>query len=176
MKSSNDENACDEALLIGEIVGLHGLRGVLKIRSYADSPALFTPGMRLQLEDSEGRRASRTVAWAKPHGKGLLMAIEGVEDREAAEALVGSRLRVSKAVLPDLEEDTYYWFELIGMPVYTIEGRYLGVLKAIVPTGSNDVYVVRHEDDEVLIPALSSVVHTIDRNRGRMEVALPEGL
>lgn len=176
MKSSNDKHDPDDTLLIGEIVGVHGLRGVLKLRSHADSPALFEAGLRLQMDLPGGETATCTVAWAKPHGKGLLLALEGVAEREAAEALVGSRLRIAKAALPDLAEDTYYWFELIGLSVYTTQGRHLGTLEAVVPTGSNDVYVVRSGDEEVLIPALASVVVTVDRVQGRMEVALPDGL
>lgn len=176
MKSSNDKNAPDDSLLIAEIVGVHGLRGALKLRSHADSPTLFESGLRLQMDHPDGGFETCAVAWSKPHGKGLLLALEGVTDREAAEALVGRRLWIAKAVLPDLAEDTYYWFELIGLSVYTTRDRYLGRLEAIVPTGSNDVYVVRNGDDEVLVPALSSVVVTIDRERGRMEVTLPDGL
>jgi 16S rRNA processing protein RimM len=176
LKLSNDKDALENALLVGEVVGLHGLRGVLKLRSYADSPAFFAPGLRLQMETLQGQAISGSVAWAKPHGKGLLLALEGVDDRKAAEAFVGCRLHVSKAALPELEEGTYYWFELIGLSVRTTQGRYLGTLSAIVPTGSNDVYVVRNGDDEILVPALASVVQMIDRSEGRMEVTLPEGL
>jgi 16S rRNA processing protein RimM len=104
------------------------------------------------------------------------MALEGVGDRETAETLVGSRLYVDKTTLPELEEGTYYWFELIGLAVHTTQGAYLGTLAAVVPTGSNDVYVVRNGDDEVLVPALASVVQKIDRAAGRMEVTLPDGL
>jgi 16S rRNA processing protein RimM len=163
-------------LLIGEIVGAHGLQGAVKTRSYADSPALFERGQVLRLEPFEGNARKITVAWAKPHGQKILMAIEGVNDRTAAEALIGSRLSVAKASLPDLEDDHYYWFELIGLSVYDTQGRFLGRLASILPTGSNDVYVVRNGDQEVLVPALASVVQAIDTDERRMEVTLPEGL
>lgn len=176
MKSSNDKGPHDDTLPIGDIIGVHGLRGAVKLRSYAESPAFFAPGRQLRLEDREGRLTDETVAWAQPHGKGLLLALEGVADRDAAEALVGCRLRVSKASLPKLEEGTYYWFELIGLVVYTTGGRHLGTLEAVMSTGSNDVYVVRKGDEEVLVPALASVVQKIDPLQGRMDVILPEGL
>jgi 16S rRNA processing protein RimM len=116
------------------------------------------------------------VVWAKSHGKGMLLSIEGVNDRDAAEVLIGSRLWVDKASLPDLEDGDYYWFELIGMSVYTAEDTYLGTLASILPTGSNDVYVVRNGDEEILLPALASVVQAIDTDQRRMTVILPEGL
>ena len=176
MKSSNDKTPPGDTQLIGEIVGVHGLRGALKVRSYADSPLLFEAGLALYVESPAGHVQACTLDWAKPHGKGVLLSITGVAGREAAEALVGSRLLVDRAMLPALEEGSYYWFELIGLSVYTTQGEYLGRLDAILPTGSNDVYVVRDGDAETLVPALASVVQVIDTDQRRMEVNLPEGL
>ena len=176
MKSSNNRSDSGERLLIAEIVGVHGLRGVVKLRSYADSPTLFEPGRAFRLEDSDGQAQTLSIDWAKPHGKGMLLAIEGVSDRNAAEALIGSRLWVSKSWLPELDDGAYYWFELIGLSVHTTQGRYLGLLESILPTGSNDVYVIRDGDKEILLPALASVVQAVDIDRRRMEVILPEGL
>jgi len=161
---------------VGEIVGVHGLRGALKLRSYADSPGLFETGLKVYLENPDGHVQTRSVAWAKPHGRGILLAIEGVADRETAEGLIGSRLLVARAMLPELEEGTFYWFELIGMSVYSRQGRYLGLVENIIPTGSNDVYVVRDGETEILVPALASVVQIVDTDQRRMEVDLPEGL
>jgi len=176
LKSSNDSTLPGEPRLMGEIVGVHGLRGALKIRSYADSPMLFEAGLTFYLASPDGHVQSRCVDWAKPHGKGVLMAIAGVADRETAETLIGSRILVDRSLLPDLEEGTYYWFELIGLSVYTPRGRYLGKVETIMPTGSNDVYVVRDGEAEILVPALTSVVQAIDIDQRRMEVDLPEGL
>jgi len=75
-----------------------------------------------------------------------------------------------------LDEGIYYWFDLIGIKVYTTEEKYLGRIESIVETGSNDVYVVKHGEKEVLIPALESVVLDIDLEHKRMRVDLPEGL
>ena len=176
MKSSNNRGDSDERLLIAEIVGLHGLQGVVKLRSYADSPTLFEPGRTFRLENPDGQAQTHVVAWAKPHGKGMLLAIEGVNERDAAAALIGSRLSVDKATLPNLDDGTYYWFELIGLSIYTTQNQYLGTLESILPTGSNDVYVVRNGEEEILMPALASVVQLIDIDQRRMEVILPEGL
>ena len=177
MKSSNDRPLSDAAdLLVGEIVGVHGLNGTLKLRSYADSPTLFADGRIVKVENADGHSEQLSIAWAKPHGKGILLAITGITSRDMAEALIGSRLLIDKATLPDLDEGTYYWFELIGLSVYTPEGQYLGTLEKILPTGSNDVYVVRNGETEILVPALESVVQVIDTEQRRMEVDLPEGL
>jgi 16S rRNA processing protein RimM len=166
----------ENALLIGRIVGAHGTAGVCKIASYAESLAVFEPGGRLFVEAAGNPLQMLEVLWVKPHAKGALMAFGEVADRDTAETLRGAALYVEKSRLPDLEDENYYWFELIGMEVYTPDGGYLGRLESILPTGSNDVYVVRDADRETLVPALASVVKAVDTATGRMEVVLPEGL
>jgi 16S rRNA processing protein RimM len=166
----------ENALLIGRIVGAHGTGGVCKIASYAESLAVFEPGGRLFVGITGNPLQTLEVLWVKPHAKGALMAFGGVTDRGAAETLRGAALYVEKSQLPDLEDENYYWFELIGMEVYTPDGDYLGRLESILPTGSNDVYVVRDADRETLVPALASVVKSVDTAAARMEVVLPEGL
>ena len=104
------------------------------------------------------------------------MSLKGVSTRGQAQTLVDSELFIEKAQLPDLEEGTYYWFDLIGVDVFTVDEKYLGRLESIIRTGSNDVYIVKHNDNEILIPALESVVHEIDLKNNRMQVELPEGL
>jgi 16S rRNA processing protein RimM len=101
---------------------------------------------------------------------------KGVIDRDQAEALIGAELFIPETELPELDEDIYYWFELIGLEVYTTEEEYLGRIASIMATGSNDVYVVSNKKKEVLIPALESVVVEINLEHKRMRVNLPEGL
>ena len=85
-------------------------------------------------------------------------------------------LFIPQSELPELDEDTYYWVDLIGMKVYTTTDQFLGRIESILETGSNDVYVVKKHETEVLIPALESVVLEIDLEHNRMQVDLPEGL
>ena len=163
-------------LLIGRIVGAHGTGGVCKIVSYAESLSIFKAGDRLWVETVEAQFQTHEILWVKAHSKGALMALRGVVDREAAQALRGAGLYIEKNRLPVLEDGHFYWFELIGLEVYTEGGHFLGRLVSILATGSNDVYVVRHADQETLVPALASVVKRVDTAARRMEVILPEGL
>jgi 16S rRNA processing protein RimM len=163
-------------VLIGKIVGVHGIKGTNKMRSYAESLTLFTPGRSILVCQSDGRGNLHEIKWVKPHAGKALIAFKDINDRNQAEALVGAELFIPKAVLPALEEGTHYWFDLIGLEVYTTEEKYLGRIESIIETGSNDVYVVQDKKTEVLIPALESVVMEIDLNRKRMQVDLPEGL
>jgi len=104
------------------------------------------------------------------------MSLKGVSTRDQAQTIVGSELFIEKAQLPDLEEGSYYWYDLIGLDVFTVDEKYLGRVESIIRTGSNDVYVVKHNDSEILIPALESVVHEIDLQNNRIQVELPQGL
>lgn len=166
-----------EHVLIGIVVGAHGVKGTCRVRSFAESPSLFKPGSTLSTHaESSGPVKQLEINWAKPHTGTVLISFRGITDRSQAEALIGSELYIPKEFLPDLDEDTHYWLDLIGMDVYTIDREYLGRIDSIIETGSNDVYVVKNDQREVLIPALGSVVVDIDVDHNRMEVDLPEGL
>ena len=163
-------------VLIGEIVGVHGLKGTNRIRSYADSLSVFKPGRSIIVRENGGQEKSREIQWVKPHTGKALISFKGIIEHNQAQALIGAELFASKEELPELEEDAHFWFDLIGMAVYTTEDKYLGRIESIIETGSNDVYVVQDDKKEVLIPALESVVLDIDIKDKRMQVDLPEGL
>jgi 16S rRNA processing protein RimM len=166
----------DGYLSIGKIVGVHGLKGTLRVYSYAESPSIFQPDNLILLRNDDGLEKRYPVCWAKPHTRGVLLALEGIDNCDRAASLVGFTLFIEKALLPELEDDTYYWSDIIGLAVYDTQDVYLGRVTSVLPTGSNDVYVVRNNDDEILVPALESVVINIDLAEGRMTVELPEGL
>ena len=163
-------------LTIGKVVGTHGIRGHLKVLSHADSLDPFAPGKRLVLSHKGRPNRVFSVVSSRPHKRVVLLALQGIHTIEDAEPWVGCELRVSKETLPTLTEGNYYWFEIIGMDVYTVDGRSLGRVEAIFPTGSNDVYVVREGKKEILIPAIGSVVVEIDKKNQIIRVDLPEGL
>lgn len=162
------------------MTGAHGIRGDLKIHSYAESIDLYRTGEGILLTLPDGSVKTLTVQWIKPHGHGLRMGLESVNDRNQAERLVGASLFVEKSLLPALEDDTYYWSELMGLSVYDTAGLLLGRIDEVIPTPANDVYVVKGEIDgslrETLIPAIGKVVCDIDLERRTMIVDLPEGL
>ena len=163
-------------MLIGKVVGAHGIKGTNKFKSFAESLSVFEPGRSILVRDNRNREQTVEVNWIKPHTRTPLIAFKGVTDRDEAEALIGADMFIPETELPELDEDTYYWFELIGLEVYTTKDDYLGRITLIFETGSNDVYVVKAKQKEVLIPALESVVIDIDLEKKRMRVDLPEGL
>ncbi len=163
-------------MLIGKIVGVHGTKGTNKIRSYAESLSVFAPGRTIFVRATDGPETSFEIDWVKPHTRTPLLSFKGVTEHSQAQALIGAELFIPKEELPELDEGAYYWVDLIGIAVFTKENEYLGRIESIIETGSNDVYVVKGDKTEVLIPALESVVKNIDLEKKRMLVDLPEGL
>ena len=163
-------------MLIGKIVGIHGIKGTNKLRSYAESLSVFLPGRSILVRDLRGREASYEIHWVKPHTGTPLVSFKGITDCDQAKTLIGAELFIPQSELPELDEDTCYWYDLIGIEVYTTTEEFLGRIESIIETGSNDVYVVKRDEKEVLIPALETVVLEIDLEHNRMQVDLPEGL
>ena len=164
---------------MGKIVGAHGVKGVVKVFSYAESASSFESGSSVFLE-IDGREDVFTIEWAKPRTKTILMSLEGVSNRNQAEALAGSEIFIERQRLDVLEEGAWYWSDIIGLSVYTMDDAYIGRVASIMQTGSNDVYVVTNDDGEkpaeILIPALEWVVREIRIDEKIMRVDLPEGL
>ncbi|MBI9088483.1 MAG: 16S rRNA processing protein RimM [Desulfobacterium sp.] len=160
---------------LGQVTGVHGLKGFLKIRSFAGSVATFRQGLDLVV-----RRVGKTdqmyeVVKASPLKKGVLLLLSGV-DRDVAETLVGAELLVDRTMLPEPEEDSYYWEDLMGLKVVDRTFGLLGSIDSVIETGSNDVFVVKGGEREVLVPGLASVVIRVDLEAGEMVIDLPEGL
>ena len=161
---------------LGIIVDAHGVAGVVKVKMFSLSTWAFRPKTVLHLSDNPLFLQTLEVEHAQPYRQSVRLKLKEVNDRNRAEALMGATLMARREQLPPTDEDEYYWFELIGLNVFDSDDRRLGVLEEIITTGANDVYVVRNQNAEVLIPAIGSVVKRIDLQQGVMRVDLPEGL
>ena len=162
-------------LLIGRVIGPHGVRGLLKIESYARSEDTLLTAGRIYLRQSPGEISEYEIISAVPHRGVSLIRLEGLSSREQAEPYCGAEILIRKEAV-SCDEDEYFWHELIGLRVYLETGRYLGTLKEILPTAGNDIYVVREGKEEFLIPAIRDVVKTIDLENGKMIISEVEGL
>ncbi|OEU58888.1 MAG: 16S rRNA processing protein RimM [Desulfobacterales bacterium C00003104] len=158
---------------MGKITGPHGLRGEAKLVSYAESIDLFLPGTRLFLTHRDGRQCEYTIESARPHKKGVLLKLRGIDSIDEINLWRNAEVLCEKACLRRLDDGTYYWFQIIGLNVLTVDHRSLGKVASIIRTGSNDVYVVRNESNEALIPALDSVIVEIDLEKKLMLVDWP---
>ena len=163
-------------IIIGKITGVHGLHGNLKVSSHTESLDLYSKGAQLLVRGSGIPDTCLTIKSASPHKKKILLKVDEISDITSAENLIGADIFIQRSKFPELEEGEYFWIDMIGLSVFSVEGECLGRLASIFPTGSNDVYVVEHKGKEILIPALHSVIKSVDLEARTMTVDLPEGL
>jgi len=161
---------------IGRVVKSHGVRGKIKIDYFGENPEQFSIYPKIFIRDSEGRSQSYEVLEVTLQRPRLILRLKGVERVEETEDLIGKEILVRQEDLPELEEGEFYWFEILGMAVETEQGRRIGTVKEIIPTGANDVYVVKGKRGEILVPATEEVIRRIDRQRRVMSVFRLEGL
>lgn len=166
----------EDLLLVGKVIRPHGLAGLLRIWSFAESEASFTDAETVFLEPLSGGLRQFEIEAIRPHKNIFLMKLNGLISLEQAEEYRGGGIYIRKHAPELKEEDEYFWHELIGLGVYLITGEYVGKLEHIFPTGGNDIYVVRKGEKEVLIPAIHDVVREIDLANRRMVISEMEGL
>ncbi len=162
----------DDYLVIGWVVAPHGVRGEVKVDiRIEDASALM--GQAVYLGDQYRRLE---VASVRMHQDRALLRFAGIEDRNSAERLRGQAVSLRRCSVEPLEEGVYYYDEIEGLTVVDEAGSELGVLHEVLPTGANDVYVVRGPVGELLLPAIRDVILSIDPEHGRMVVRVPPGL
>lgn len=161
---------------VGEIVAAHALRGAVRVKAYQPPAPSLAAGALVVLARGEERQQRQIVTAAPLRGSLVLVQLDGVTDRNAAEALVGSEVLVPTRDLPPPGENEFYYHEIEGFAVETVTGEGLGTVEEIFPTGANDVLVVRGPGGEHLIPVIAEVVRTIDRAGRRIVIAPLPGL
>ncbi|GIW41648.1 MAG: ribosome maturation factor RimM [Candidatus Binatia bacterium] len=160
---------------LGRIVNAHGIRGEVRMLPY--NPATETARRGLEVVLRRGEESKRlVVSGARRHKSFVLLTFEGVRTRDEAEALVGFSVEVDAEDLPPKGLDELYHFELVGLRVFTREGRFLGRVSRLLPTPAHDVCVVEGAGAEVLLPFVRPVVLEVDPGAGRMVVDPPPGL
>ena len=165
-----------DLFVIGEIVKTRGLRGCLKVLCYVETNNTFAELEFVYIEIRSGQKNRFVLRKIDVSGKFLYIELEGIPDVESAQALVGCKVFLPEGMQEKLPEGEYYWREIIGLDVYNEECKYLGRIESVFPTGSNDVYVCKGEEKEILLPAIADVIRQIDLNRRVMTVRLLEGL
>ncbi len=161
---------------VGRIVKVQGTKGEVRIHLSEGGTDTFYQGNRVEVEDARGVRKSFTVKSSRVKKPLTIVSFQEIRSREEAEELVGSRVFVTPESLHPLPPDEFYWHQLQGLRVMTDQGDDLGVLEEIIPTGSNDVFVVRKDGREVLIPATDEVIAHVDLREKILTIRPLEGL
>ena len=166
-----------DRVCLAAVAGAHGVRGLVKLKTFTEAPEdalAYGP-----LEDEAGARRFEIVLKGRAGGKGgdlLLAAIEGIDNREAAEALRGLRLYVDRAALPEIEEEeTFYHADLVGLAAADREGRARGRVKAVQNFGAGDLLEIETEaGGSFFLPFTKVAVPEVDLVGGRIVIAPPE--
>lgn len=170
------EQSSPRYLAIGRVTRAHGVRGEISVVVLTEFPERFDTTEWVYLGNEMEADAYR-VKKHRWHKINVLLTLEGVTDRTAAEQLRGLLVQVPVEDAVPLPEGSYYLYQVIGLPVFTTEGERLGVLSNMLETKANNVYVVLNENGkEILLPVISDVVKSIDLQKGQIVVELIEGL
>jgi 16S rRNA processing protein RimM len=156
---------------VGYVRAPWGIRGDVLVDALTDFPQRFQPGATFLTNAGE-----YTVQRARPHKGAIAIQFQHIDTRNQAEALRGLLLEIPEAEISPLAEGQYYQFQIVGIDVVDAQGNALGRIEEVLQTGANDVYVVRNDEGELLVPAIDSVVRHVDIEAGRMVVEPPAGL
>ena len=149
-------------LLIGEVAKPHGLRGQVKVHSYASSNESFFPGRQVYLSRGEEMK-EWLISETKGQGRSILLKFQGLDNRQQAEGVVGYSIYINEKDLEVLPEGEYYWVELIGARVTNDQDQFLGLLEEIIPTAAHDIWVVRDGEKEALFPAVEDFILSVNK-------------
>lgn len=190
-------------LLSAQIVGVHGVQGALKVRRLGNDEAAFLALKKAHLLDAQERYLRPVSLRHGGQGKSALVWMDGLDKREAAEALRGYYLAIDREEAAPLPEGRYYVCDLLGLQVFQLleeardvqplsaeavdakdvsdasagQIRFLGILKEILQNTCQDVYVVRREGrKDLLFPLVNDCLQEVNLDKGYLLVKLPEGL
>ena len=169
---------------LGKIGAAYGIKGWVRLFSYTDPPENLLGIRHFYLGPAEtpGNRSAGTeteqveIDDCKPQGRHFVGHIRGCDDRDQARHYTGRELQVTTASLPDLAENSYYWYQLQGLQVVNLQNEVLGRVDHLLETGANDVLVIKPteasiDDEERLIPWLQDqVVRKVDLAAGLLQV------
>ena len=165
-----------EFLEIGQIVNTFGIKGMVKVKPFTDDITRFDDLKKVYVELNKTKKQYE-IEEVKYQKNMVLLKLEGIDDMTMAELLRNYYLKVKREDEPELEEGTYYIVDLIGLDVYSDDGKLLGKLDDIFNTGSNDIYVVKDElGKQILLPAISDVVKDINLEEKKIIVHILNGL
>ncbi|MEV3903909.1 ribosome maturation factor RimM [Mycobacterium sp. NPDC050551] len=166
-------------LVVGRVAKAHGVTGEFVVDVRTDDPeGRFVAGARLRARPRAGAEREYVVESVRPHGGRLLVRVQSVADRTAADALRGTLFLVDSADLPPIEEpDEYYDHQLEGLTVRTVEGLEVGTVTEVLHTSGGELLAVRRSGGaEVLVPFVAAIVSSVSLTDGYVEIDPPEGL
>ncbi len=165
-------------LVVGRVVKAHGITGEVVVDVRTDDPDIrFAPGASLRARAKGGTERRFVVESARPHGGRLLVRLDGVADRDGADALRGTLFVVDTSELPPIEDpDEFYDHQLEGLQVRTTDGVAVGTVAEVLHTAAGELLSVRTGEREVLVPFVEAIVTSVSLTDQVIEIDPPEGL
>lgn len=147
---------------MGYIANAFGIQGWVKIKTATEYSDSLDEYAQVYLKLKDGTILSKKIEKSFARDGVFHAKFAGINDRDAAFALKGTIVAVDREEFPDLDEDEFYWVDLIGLNVINVQGESLGIVKDLMETGANDVLVVKLEQEERLIPFVAQYVVKVD--------------
>lgn len=151
---------------VGQVTGAYGVEGAVKVLPLTEFEDRFDPGASLMLDGS-----ARHVEWSREGHPGLVVKLEGIDNRTLAELFRGRYLEVPEGERRELEAGRFYYHQVVGLAVVTESGEAIGVIEEVLERPANDVWVSRKGTVEHLIPATKDALVSVDVSAGRVVVA-----
>ena len=165
-----------ELLEVGQIVNTFGIKGFVKVYPYTDDITRFDDLKKVYIKNKHQNKELE-IQEVKYHKNMVLIKFKGIDNPEDAETLRNMYIFIDREDSKPLDEDTYFIVDLLGLEVYTDDGKLLGKLDDIFNTGSNDIYVVKDElGKQILLPAIKDVIKEINMENKKIIVHLLNGL
>jgi 16S rRNA processing protein RimM len=165
-----------ELIKIGEITKPQGLKGHLRVKSFTDIENRFENLKKVFLEIPGKKIIEEEIEEVANRGSFIVIKLKNYNFIDEAEKLRQTNILIDKNNRPALEKNQYYTDEILGLKVYTEKKVELGEVVDILPTGSNDIYVVKGRNKEILVPATKEIVKKIDLEKKEMIIELIKGL
>jgi 16S rRNA processing protein RimM len=166
----------EELIPVGKIIGTHGIKGQMKLNSYSGNADSLSAARSVTLRSPKGSLRELTLQSFNANSGKFIIGFKEFDDINLVESFQGYEICLKRGQLPALDDDEYYWSDLIGLKVITEDGTLLGTVADIFETGSSDIYVVKNEEREYLIPAIGDVIKDIDPVGGKIIVTPIDGL
>lgn len=165
-----------DLLQVGAITSTHGLRGEVKVFPTTDDPKRFQKLKKVIL-DTGKHQLEIEIEGVRYFKQMVILKFKGIDDINAVEQYKGAKLFVTRKDAVPLEEDEYFFADLVGLCAVSDENEELGTVKQILQTGANDVYVIKpQQGKEILVPAIKECIKQIDLAEGKMVIHLLPGL
>jgi 16S rRNA processing protein RimM len=159
-------------VLMAAIVDAHGVRGLVRVKSFAATPSAIASYQ--PLEDANGRAYRLTLKGGA--GDMLIAAVDGVADRDQAARLKGTQLFVRRDALPATGAGEFYHADLVGLEVRLQDGSVFGTVRAVHDFGAGDALEIAREQGEVMVPFTRAAVPVVDIEGGFIMLDPPIGL